>query len=399
GEEPELRGLLLISRGLTRQALGDPDAMQDAVSGREAWKQGRPGWVAPALAGIATAFESSDPDAAEAFWAAAEQLADRIESGRAAALIAGERGRRALLLGELEPAAAQLRRCERLAREAGDDATAATALIGLARVDVAAGHTGEAARRIAEALALELDEEQSRAARWLLLDVGGAAAEAGLTADAELSLQQALERAAPEETELRSRALAGLAGLARLRGDADLALELGGQVAEILRSQEDETGLAQLVHDLGVLASEAGGSVDATVHLTEALALGRRLRLPALAASAARMLATIASLRGDHLRALGFAEEAASFEVGGAEREASAATLAAIGADAERWERSDVAIAAYTGALELYRMLDDDAAVRRCEEALLRVRSDHGGRHGEVDAALEVARRLTNRGA
>jgi hypothetical protein len=397
GGEPELRGVLLLGRGLARQAMADPHAMEDAVAALEAWRSGRPAWVAPALAELAAAFDERYPDAADAFWSAAETLAERLDGGLAAALIAGERGRQALERGDTGAAATLLERCERLARAAQADAVTATALLGLARTDLLAGDPQSAARRLGEATARDLDPEQTRAARWLLVDVAHAAAASGEDEEAERLLEAAAAAADDTDLELRERTLLGMAGIARARGDAARALDLAGQVAEILRRRGDETGVAYLVHDMGVLAAETGGAYDATANLNEAFAMARRLRLPALAASSARVLATLASLRGDHLRALGFAEQAAAFPLAGGERAACAATLAAIGVDAERWQRHDVAVPAYAGAADIYRSLGDLSSARRWEQAIQEARQGHAVRTAQrdaVEAALEASRRL-----
>ena len=400
GAEPEVHGLLLLSRGLLRQAVGDPAAMQDAIAALDRWRAAQPDWVAGALADVALAF-GEDAEAGEVYWAAASRLSRRIDAGTEAAYIAWERGRRALQRGAYGVARSELERCESAARALDDDTLTISALLGLARVDLALGEPQAAARRAGEALALQPDPERTLAARWLLIDVAHDAAAAGLLDDAETALEQALAQASAEETALRERALIGLAGLARERGDSARALELGDEIAGMLRRSGDETGVAFLVHDLGVLAAEAGNPYEAGNHLNESLALGRRLRLPALAASSARVLAALASRRGDHLRALGFAEQAASFPLGGPERSACAATLAAIGADAERWKRHDVAIPAYAGAAELHRSQGELAEAERCEASLQRVRDARmvaGAQRDRVDTALEAARRLTDPG-
>ena len=153
--DPERRGAALFGRGVVRQLAGQRElALGDVVSAFDAWRGGRPGWVAAAIAEIASASEDVRTDHAVMYWETAASLAQRGGDIRLRGVIAGHLGRVALEDAAVDEAHRLWEEAERLARQAGDDGTAASALINLAILDLEWGRQDQAARRVAEALAL-----------------------------------------------------------------------------------------------------------------------------------------------------------------------------------------------------------------------------------------------------
>jgi hypothetical protein len=188
-----------------------------------------------------------------------------------------------------------------------------------------------------------------------------------------------------------------LAGIARDRGDLTGAMAMASQAVAELRAGGDATAVVQALHDIGILALEAGDD-SAEEQLIESLVGARRHQLPALVASLSRALALVASRRGDHVRALGYAEQAADFAAGPPDREACAATLTRVGVDAERWHRFDIAIAAHQGAAEIYAVLgrtDSAAAATTAAERARILAAADREREESVQAGLEIARKIT----
>ena len=395
-EAPALRGTALLGRALVNQLLGDhPAALSDAVAALAEWRAAPADWVARALIGMAAALEADSPGIAAEYWQVAAQLAGRGDDPRLPALIAGLRGVRALETGATDAARAHLVEAERLARGAGDDGTTARALVNIARLDLDAGRRREAGRTIAEALSLSTTGPHVEAAAGVLLDLAAAAG----GAEAALYLEQVLVLGSAVDSSVRERALTALAGIARDRGDLPEAMRLAADAVATLRAAGDATAVVQAMHDIGVIALEAGDD-GAEDQLIESMAGARRHGLPALAASLSRALALVASRRGDHLRALGYAEQAADFAAGPGDREACAVTLARVAVEAERWHRFDIAIVAHKGAAEIYANLDRSdisaAETTAAEKARILAAADRE-REASVQTGLEIARKITER--
>ena len=397
-EAPALRGTALLGRALVSQLLGDRHAaLGDAVAALDEWRLAPPDWVARALIGMAAALEAGSPAIAAEYWQVAGQLAGRGEDPRLPALLAGLRAARDLAAGATDSARAHLVEAERLARQAADDATAASALVNVARIDLDAGRRREAGRTIAEALSLAAAGPHVEAAAGVLLDLAAVAFADGGGAEAALYLEQVLVLGGSADPSVRERALTALAGIARDRGDLAEAMRLASQAMALWREAGDATAVVQAMHDVGVIALLAGDD-GAEDQLIESMAGARRHGLPALAASLSRALALAASRRGDHLRALGYAEQAAEFAAGPADREACAATLARVAGEAERWHRFDLAITGHQGAAEIYAVLGrtehEAAETTAVERARILAAADRE-RETSVQTGLELARKIT----
>ena len=394
----EQRGTALLGRGLARQLLGHHGAIGDVTAALDAWRSAPRGWTASALSELAAALEDSDPSAAAAYWDTAQRLAMAAGDPGAAARIAGERGNRAALAGEWDEAARLLSVAEELGRGAGEDSVAAAALIGLARLDHDAGAVLRAARRVGEAIALAPAGPHLDAARWLLCDLAADAVRTGRLDDAEVLLEEALQLSDDGAAGVRTRALAALAGLAFQRNDRERALSAAGAVLHVVRGSGDDTELAYALHDIAATAMANGMTDDAYRWLVESLALAKRRRLPIVMASAARSLAAIALDRADQLRALGYAEQAAALASEPADLAASAMTLRAVGAEAERWRRYDIGLAAQRAAATMFRALDDTGLAAECEDAVARLAAAGEAtvdQQSRVETALDLARRIT----
>lgn len=394
----EERGMALLGRGLARQLRGDAGALSDVASALEAWRSAPAGWTAAALGEIAAALEEADPGAAAAYWDTAQQLATAAGDASAVARIAGERGNRAAQAGEWEEATRLLGIAEEWGRRAGEDGVAAAALIGLARIDFEAGAITHAARRTGEAIALARHGPHVEAARWLLCDLASHAVRTGNYDDAEAMLEEALQLSDDGADGLRRRALAALAALAARRNDRDRALGAAGAVLHLARTANDATDLAYALHDIAATALAAGMIDDAGRWLGEAVVLAKRHRLTALAASASRLLAAIALEHADHLRALGYAEQAAALVVDRDELLASATTLHAVGLEAERWRRYDIAQAAQSQAATLFRGLGEVDRAADAAQAVARLQAVSlatDEQRARVETALDLARRIT----
>jgi tetratricopeptide (TPR) repeat protein len=394
----ELRGTALLGRGLARQLRGDPGAVGDVAEALEEWRKAPPGWTASALGEIAAALEEADPATAAAYWDTAQQLATATGDASAVARIAGERGNRAALAGDWEEASRLLTVAEEWGRRSGEDGVAAAALIGLARIDFEAGATTLAARRTGEAIALARHGPHVEAARWLLCDLASHAVRTGNFDEAEAMLEEALQLSDDGADGLRRRALAALAALAARRRDRDRALGAAGAVLHLARRNNDETELAYALHDIAATALAAGMVDDAARWLGEAVVVAKRHRLTVLVASASRLLAAIALEHADHLRALGYAEQAASLVVDRDELLASATTLHAVGLEAERWRRYDIAQAAQSQAVTLFRGLGEVDRAAEAAQAVARLEAvslKTEEQRTRVETALDLARRIT----
>jgi tetratricopeptide (TPR) repeat protein len=369
--DPERRGAALFGRGLVHQMAGSREpALADVVAAFDTWRGGRPGWVAAAVAEIASAADDSRPDQAAAYWETAASLAQRGGDARLRGVIAGHLGRIAVEEAELEEARRLWEEAERLARQAGDDGTAAAALINLAILDLETGRQAPAARRVAEALSLAPRGPHEAAAVRVLTDLAVAEAAAGRDDGAQLYLEQALGLGDFPDGDARERVLAALAGLARDRDDLGEARRLGEEALELIRRRGDPTATAHALHDLAMIALVGGWIEDADTWLNESLALARQRRLDPVMSAASRGLADVARLRGDDLAALRLAEQAAGFSVDPTDLEASAMTLAAIADSALERGKLPLAGAGYEAAIAAYRAAGDDQAAVVCERAL-----------------------------
>ncbi len=373
--DPERRGAALFARGLVHQLAGRREpALSDAVAAFDSWRGGRPGWVAAALAEIASAAEDVLPDRAAVYWETAASLAQRGGDARLRAVITGHIGRVALEDAAFEDAHRLWEEAEQLARQAGDDGTAAAALINLAILDIESGRETQAARRVAEALALAPRGPHEAAAARVLTDLAVSEAAAGRTDGAKLYLEQALSLGDFPDSDSRERVLAALAGVARDRSDLGEARRLGEEALELIRKRGDPTATAHALHDLAMIALASDALDDADMWLNESLALARQRRLDAVTSAASRGLADVARLRADDLGALRLAEQAAGFAVDPADREASAMTLAAIADGALQRGRLAIASAAYEAAIAAYRSVGNEAAAIVSEKAAEAVR-------------------------
>jgi len=369
--DPERRGAALFGRGLAHQLAGQRErALSDVVAAFDTWRGGRPGWVAAAVAEIASATENMRADHAALYWETAASLAQRGGDARLRGVITGHMGRIALEDAALDEAHRLWEEAERLARQAGDDGTAASALINLAILDLEAGRHDRAARRVAEALALAPRGAHEAAAARVLTDLAVTEAAAGRADGAQLYLDQALSLGDFPDADSRERVLAALAGLARDQHQLGDARRLGEQALELIRKRGDPTATAHALHDLAIIALADGALDDADMWLNEALALARQRRLDSVLSAASRGLADVARLRGDDLGALRLAEQAAGFAVDPADGRASAVTLAAVADAAMERERLPVAVSAYEAAVAAYRSVGDDQAADVTERAL-----------------------------
>src|SRR5438128_376828 len=154
-QSPEMRGTALLSRAMAHQLLGElSTAFSDVIAALDTWKSAPAAWLAGALSEIAAALTPETPAIADDYWRAASALASRTGDHRLAAIVIGEQGRQLGLAGNLDAAKARFVEAEKLARRAGDDQTAATALVNTARVYVESRQRGDAARSVAAPLAL-----------------------------------------------------------------------------------------------------------------------------------------------------------------------------------------------------------------------------------------------------
>jgi hypothetical protein len=368
-QAPELRGTALLSRAMAHQLLGElSSAFSDVIAALDTWKTAPAAWLAGALSEIAAALTPETPAIAEDYWRAASALATRSGDSRLAAIVIGEQGRQ---FARARSAVAAAR-----ARRAGDDQTAATALVNMARVYVESGQRGDAARSVAEALALTASGSHVEAAAAVLIDIAVLALNDGHMPEAELYLEQVVALGDAVDPILRERAMASLAGAAKERRDLNRAMRLGDELVVQLKADGDSTAVAEVLHDLGVTALAAARGDVAEDKLLDSMIGARRHRLAALGASTSRALALVASRRGNHLRALGYAEQAVVFAMDSLEREACAITLAMVASEAERWQRFDISTAAHAAAADIYRELGHteqaaahEAAARAGQEA------------------------------
>jgi tetratricopeptide (TPR) repeat protein len=382
---PADRGAALLGRALAHQLLGELSAaFADVIAALDTWRVAPADWLAITLTEIASALTPESQQLAAEYWSAARQLAQRSGDGRLTAIVVGEQGRQLALAGDAERARALFGEAEELARRAGDDQAAAAALVNLARIDLEAGRSGDAARSVAEALAIAGTGSHVDAAAGVLIDIAVHAFKAGQPAEAELYLEQVLALGDVVDPLLHERALTALAGVARERRDLPRALRLGDEVVDLLKAGGDSTAAAEVLHDLGVTALAAARGDDAEDKLIDSLMGARRYHLASLGSAASRALALLASRRGNHLRALGYAEQAAAFATGNLEREASALTLAMVASEAERWQRYEICAAAHAGAVEIYRSLGRDDLAANHERAQ---------RAAEDAVAAEIERR------
>src|SRR5438309_633668 len=201
---------------------------------------------------------------------------------------------------------------------------------------------------------------------------------------------------------------------AALAGEWDEAARLLSVAEELGRGAGEDSvaaaaliGLARLDHDAGAVLRAArrvgeaianGMTDDAYRWRVESLALAKRRRLPIVMASAARSLAAIALDRADQLRALGYAEQAAALASEPVDLAASAMTLRAVGAEAERWRRYDIGLAAQRAAATMFRALDDTGLAAECDDAVARLAAAGEAtvdQQSRVETALDLARRIT----
>jgi len=395
---PPERGAAWLGRALANQLLGNhAAALTDAVNALQSWRAAPGAWVAQALVDVAGALEPSNPPVAEEFWRVAFLLALRAGDRRLAGRIAAQRAARAGSDSEL--ARMYWQDAETMARSAGDDGTATAALVNIARIELEAGGMRAASLRIGEAMALGPGGPALAAAAGVLADLAARADRGGDHEQATIYLEQVIAVDGGGDARLRARALAALAGIARESGNPALALRRGSEAMDVLRTAGDASAAAQAGHDLGVIGLESADPA-AGERLIDALVVARRHNLPALAASLSRALATSASRRGDHLRALGYAEQAADFGAGAADVEACAVTLGDVALEAERWRRFDIAIAAHEGAARLHAGAGREhlAEVHRTAAASAgaAVVAD-AERQRSVQAGLDVASRVTGK--
>jgi tetratricopeptide (TPR) repeat protein len=395
-QPPELRGTALLSRAMAHQLLGDlSTAFNDVIAALDTWKSAPAAWLAGALTEIAAALTPETPAIAEDYWRAASALATRSGDNRLTAIVIGEQGRQLGLAGNLDGASARFAEAEQLARRAGDDQTAATALVNMARVFVDSGQRGEAARSVAEALALSASGSHVEAAAAVLIDIAVLALNDGQMPEAELYLEQVVALGDAVDSLMRERAIASLAGVAKERRDLNRAMQLGEELVGQLKADGDSTAVAEVLHDLGVTALAAARGDVAEDKLLDSMIGARRHRLAALGASTSRALALVASRRGNHLRALGYAEQALVFAADTLEREACAITLAMVASEAARWQRFDISAAAHTDAADIYRELGNtaqsaahEAAARAAQEAT----DAEAQRQRSLDESVRLAR-------
>ena len=375
--DPERRGAAFFGRGLVQQLLGNhAAALADIVSAFAAWRAGRPGWVAAALAEVAVAVEDFDELLAADYWQTADRLAGRGGDDRLRGVLRGHLGRIAAEDGSREEARRLWMDAERLARAAGDDDTAAAALINLAGIDLDSGSTNEASRRVGEALALAPHGPHEAAAARALADLAILEAIAGRTMVAERYLEQAFSLGDFQNADSRERVLLALAGLARDRKDLDEARRLGEQALDLVRRRGEVAALAFTLHDLAVIALEGGWIDDAERWWSQALHVARKRRLDPVITATLRGLADVSRLRGNDVAALRWSEEAASSAMNLEEQEACARTLAAVGEAAAERRHHDIGVAAYEGAIALYRSAgrERDASVYETALAALRAK-------------------------
>ena len=395
-QSSEQRGTALLSRAMAHQLLGDLSAaFSDVITALDTWKNASPAWLAAALTEIAVALTPETPAIAEDYWRAARSLAARSGDGRLVAIVVGEQGRQLGHAGNRDGAMQRFAEAEELARRAGDDQTAATALVNLARVNVESGHGGDAARNVAEALALAPSGAHVDVAASVLLDAADLALNAGQAADAQLYLEQVVALGGTVDVALRERALTALAGVARDQRDLGRAIKLGEDLIDQLKAEGDSTAVAEVLHDLGVTALAAARGDDAENKLIDSMIGARRHRLATLGASTSRALALVSSRRGNHLRALGYAEQAVVFATGDLEREACAITLAMVATEAERWMRYDIAGAAHQGAAGIYRELgraEQAAAHDAAHRAAWEAADADAQRRRDLDESVRIAR-------
>jgi tetratricopeptide repeat protein len=395
-QPPELRGTALLSRAMAHQLLGElSTAFSDVIAALDTWKSAPAAWLAGALTEIAAALTPETPAIAEDYWRAASALATRSGDNRLTAIVIGEQGRQLGLAGNLDGARARFAEAEELARRAGDDRTAATALVNMARVYVESGQRGEAARSVAEALALSASGSHVEAAAAVLIDLAVLALNDGQMPEAELYLEQVVALGDAVDSLLRERAMASLAGVAKERRDLNRAMRLGDELVGQLKAEGDSTAVAELLHDLGVTALAAARGDVAEDKLLDSMIGARRHRLAALGASTSRALALVASRRGNHLRALGYAEQAMVFSLDSLEREACAITLAMVASEAERWQRFDISTAAHADAADIYRELGraEQAAAHEAAGRAAREADDAGAQRSRtLDDSVRMAR-------
>jgi tetratricopeptide (TPR) repeat protein len=369
--DPERRGAALFARALVQQLAGRREpALADAVAAFESWRGGRPGWVAAALAEIASAADEARPGLAPTYWETAASLAQRGGDARLRGVVAGHLGQVAVDEAAFEEAHRLWEEAERLARQAGDDSTAASALVNLAMLDLEDGRVDLAGRRVAEALALAPRGPHEAAAARVLSDLAVAEAAAGRPEGAHMYLEQALSLGDFPDSDARERVLAALAAVARDERRLEDARRLGEEVLELVRQRGDPTATAHALHDLAMIALASGRLEDADMRLTESLALARQRRLDAVLSAASRGLAEVSRLRGDHLASLRLAEQAASYAVDPLDREASAMTLAGVADAALAHGQPAIAAAGYEAAIGIYQSVGQEGAAAVCQRAL-----------------------------
>jgi len=369
--DPERRGAALFGRGLVHQLAGSREnAFADVVAAFDAWRGGRPAWIAAAIAEIASACEEARPALAPAYWETAGQMALRGGDSRLQGVIAGHLGGLAIEDADVDEARRLWEEAERLARQTADDRTAAAALINLATLDLEAGRVSESARRVAEALSLAPRGPHDAAAARVLTDLAVAEAAGGRTDGALLYLEQALGFGDFPDADSRERVFAALAGDARDRGDLEEARRLGEETLELVRTRGDQTAVAQALCDLGVIALEGGWIDDAQSWFDEALPIARERRIDGLVSAVSRGLADVARAHGDELSALRLAEQAHTASDDPLDRLAAAVTMAAAADSAMRNHEPSIAATGYATAAAAYRDLGREDAAVVCEKAL-----------------------------
>jgi len=374
--EPERRGAAFFGRGLVEQLLGNrAAALADIVSAFAAWRAGRPGWAAAAMAEIAAAVGEFDELLATEYWQTADRLASRGGDERLRAVLRGHLGRIAAEDGSTDEARRLWEDAEHLARLARDDDTAAAALINLAGLDLNAGRGTDAARRIGEALALAPHGPHEMAAASILADLAILEAVAGRNAEAERYIERAFQLGDFQNAESRERILLALAGLARDRRDLVEARRLGEQALDVIAQRGDTTAASFALHDLAVIALEAGAIADAERWWRQCLDLARDRRLDPVITAALRGLADTSRLRGDDVAALRMAEEAVARAMNDIDRLTCAGTLIAVGDAAVELRHFDIAAAAYEDVTQLYRSLDREHDATTFENAAAAARA------------------------
>jgi predicted ATPase/DNA-binding SARP family transcriptional activator len=185
----------------------------------------------------------------------------------------------------------------------------------------------------------------------------------------------ALDRA-NTPTELRAKALNGLAGIVVYMGEYERARAALEESLAIRRRNHDREGTATLLDNLGIMAQSMGDFQTARALLEEALSFRRQRGDSLFLRCSLTNIGYTAFLQGDYASARTYGEEAVSLARGSGDERSVVIALDNLG-DVERVSGNyQVAHARHGDALEGARRLGDGRIVAQCLDSLARLANE-----------------------